>query len=74
MPEVGELSRLISAAVVNQEFRSLLLSNPARALSTGYNGERFQLASQEEQLILSIQASTLVEFAKQITTTGKRGI
>lgn len=74
MPEHGELSRLISAAVVNQEFCSLLLSNPARALAAGYYGERFHLASQEEQLVLSIQAATLAEFAKQLAITGKRGI
>jgi uncharacterized protein (DUF169 family) len=71
MPEFGELSRLVSAAVVNQDFCKLLLSNPAMALTTGYYGERFHLALQEEQLILSIQATTLVEFARQIATTEK---
>jgi hypothetical protein len=74
MPEFGELSRLISAAVVNQEFRSLLLSNPARALAAGYYGERFKLASHEEQLVLSIQAATLAEFAKQLAISRRRGI
>jgi uncharacterized protein (DUF169 family) len=71
MPEFGELSRLVSAAVVNQDFCKLLLSNPAMALTTGYYGERFHLALQEEQLILSIQATTLVEFARQIAITEK---
>jgi hypothetical protein len=72
MREFGGLSRLVSAAVVNQEFCSLLLSNPAVALASGFNGERFQLASHEEQLVLSIQATTLVDFARQIATGQSR--
>jgi uncharacterized protein (DUF169 family) len=72
MPEFGESSRLVSAAVVNQDFCRLLLSNPTMALATGYYGERFHLALQEEQLVLSIQATTLEEFARQIATTENR--
>jgi hypothetical protein len=62
-----ELSRLLSAAVVNQRFCRLLLSNPATALATGYNGESFRLAKEEKDLVLSIQAKTLEDFARQIT-------
>ena len=74
MSEFAELSRLISAAVVNQDFCRLLLSNPASALASGYHGERFHLGTNDEQLVLSIRAKTLVEFAREIATTGSRGL
>ena len=62
-----ELSRLITAAVVNQKFCNLLLTNPAMALATGYNGETFRLATEEQELILSIRATSLADFAMQLT-------
>jgi hypothetical protein len=61
-----ELSRLLSAAVVNKRFCKLLLTNPAIALANGYNGEFFHLAKYEKELVLSIRAKTLEEFASQI--------
>jgi hypothetical protein len=64
-----ELSRLISAAVVNREFCNLLLADPAVALATGYNGEAFHLATEEQELITSIRATSLADFAKQLTTS-----
>ena len=39
----GALSRLMAAAVINQDFRELLLSDPERALAQGYGGEQFPL-------------------------------
>ena len=65
-----ELSRLLTAAVINREFCNLLLANPALAVATGYNGQSFQLASEEEELILSIHATSLADFAAQLTTHG----
>jgi hypothetical protein len=65
------LSRLINAAVVSQEFCNLLLTNPALALATGYNGESFHLASEEQKLIFSIRASSLADFALQLTKNGR---
>jgi hypothetical protein len=62
-----ELSRLISAAVVNREFCNLLLADPAVALATGYNGEAFHLAIEEQELITSIRATSLADFAQQLT-------
>ncbi len=59
----ANISRLITAAVINQGFRKLLLSNPEKALITGYNGESFSLNGREKALILSIQATTLADFA-----------
>jgi hypothetical protein len=70
-PNGKELSRLISAAVVNREFCNLLLADPAVALATGYNGEAFHLATEEQELITSIRATSLADFAKQLTTSRK---
>ncbi len=61
-----ELSRLLTAAVVNQRFCRLLLANPANALACGYNGESFRLESEIEHRVLSIQAKSLAEFASQL--------
>jgi hypothetical protein len=63
----GELSRLLTAAVVNQRFCKLLLANPASALASGYNGESFRLGKEEHDFILSIQAKNLADFARQLT-------
>lgn len=65
-----ELSRLLTAAVVNRDFCNLLLANPAMALATGYNGEPFDLAADEQELIFSIRATTLADFATQLTKNG----
>jgi hypothetical protein len=61
------LSRLLTAAVVNQRFRHLLLTNPETALASGYNGESFSLANEEKDLVLSIHAISLADFATQLT-------
>jgi hypothetical protein len=62
----ANLSRLITAAVINQSFRSLLLSNPEKALTTGFNGEAFRLDRDERELVLSIRATSLSEFAVKV--------
>jgi len=67
LPNGRELSRLINAAVISKEFCRLLLTNPTAALSTGYNGDLFHLTSEERDLILSIHASSLADFAQQLT-------
>jgi hypothetical protein len=61
-----ELSRLLTAAVVNRRFCQLLLSNPETALASGYHGEAFRLGSEEKKRILSIQAQSLADFARQL--------
>jgi len=60
------LNRLISAAVVSPRFCRQLLSDPAAALATGYNGERFALTSEEAHLVSSIRATSLRSFAAQL--------
>ena len=62
-----ELSRLLTAAVVNKKFRKLLLDDPAIALASGFNGEPFRLASEDKNRVLSINAQSLADFATQLT-------
>ena len=66
-----EISRLITAAVVNQGFCQMLLDNPKRALASGFKGETFALETEEQDLIFSIQAASLAEFASQLVNHKK---
>ena len=61
---------VFAAAVVNQRFRRTLLMNPAKAL-LGYGNERFDFTPAERELILSIRAATLEEFADQVQELAK---
>ena len=61
-----EVSRLLTAAVINHSFRSMLLNDPAQAITGGYRGEKFQMGSAETHQVASIHASTLAEFATQL--------
>jgi len=61
-----EISRILTAAVINENFRKLLLANPDKALSAGYRGEPFHLATEERHQLASIRANSLAEFAAQI--------
>ncbi|KAA0272637.1 MAG: hypothetical protein EDM79_11375, partial [Chloroflexi bacterium] len=60
------LSRVFAAAVVNNQFRDLLLENPREALVKGYLGETFSLTPEESDLIASIRADSLSDLAKQV--------
>ena len=60
------LSSVLAAAVVNREFRSMLLQNPNAALENGYMGEPFLLSSEEHSLLTSMQATSLTDLAQQI--------
>jgi hypothetical protein len=68
-----ELSRLISAAVINEKFCRTLLDNPAKALVAGYGGESFHLPSEEKARISSIRATSLADFARQLTQIPESG-
>jgi hypothetical protein len=61
-----EVSRLLTAAVINQSFRRMLLNDSARAIADGYNSERFNMSREETHQVTSIHASTLAEFANQL--------
>lgn len=67
-----EYSRIMTAAVVNERFRKLLLSNPSLALKSGYGGEAFNLESKESERISAIKATSLAEFARQINGCSPR--
>lgn len=60
------LSRMFAAAVVNQQFCHTLLHDPCSAIQNGYLGEIFSLSNAEEDLIISIRASSLSDLAKQV--------
>ncbi len=61
------LSRVFAAAVVNQQFREMLLHDPHTALQKGYMGEAFLLSKEEQELIISIRANTLSELAREVS-------
>jgi len=63
----GEYSRILTAAVINLQFRQLLLSNPGKAIERGYAGESFALAREEKKRVASIRASSLADFASQLS-------
>lgn len=65
--ENSDISRLLAAAVVSRQFCSLLLADPARAISMGFAGEHFSLTAEEYEMVLSARAATLPEFAQQIS-------
>ncbi len=67
-----EYSRILTAAVVNEKFRKLLLTNPGLAIKNGFGGEAFHLGADEANRIASIHVSTLAEFARQMNGTGSR--
>lgn len=67
-----EYSRILTAAVVNEKFRKLLLTNPGMAIKNGFGGEAFHLGVDEANRIAAIRVSTLAEFARQMNGTGSR--
>ena len=62
-----EYSRILTAAVINLQFRQLLLSNPAKAIDAGYRGESFQLAREEKKRVAVIRATIFADFATQLS-------
>jgi hypothetical protein len=61
------LNRVFAAAVVNQQFREMLLRDPLHALQKGYMGETFLLSKEEQELIISIRAESLPDLARQVS-------
>lgn len=64
-----EVTRLLAAAIVNRQFRHILLSDPNQALDRGYQGEKFIFTRNERDLIISIQANSLPELAGQLVSS-----
>lgn len=63
------VSAMLAAAVVSRSFRDLLLRDPEQALKQGYMGKRFALSPEDASLIISLNAGSLGDLAKQITQT-----
>ncbi len=62
-----EYSRILTAAVINMQFRQLLLTNPGKAIEAGYGGEMFTLAREEKRRVAEIRATSLADFASQLS-------
>lgn len=69
----NELNRLLIAALADQRFRKLLLTDPKEALEQGYGCEQFNLTQEEQDILFSIQATTLLDFADQLCSKCKDG-
>lgn len=63
----SEYSRILSAAVINSGFRSMLLQDPVKAVTNGYSGEQFNLNHEDKSRLAGINASSLAEFAAQLS-------
>ncbi len=63
------VSAVFAAAVVSQNFRDLLLKDPEQALKQGYMGRRFGLSPEDASLIVSLNAGSLGDLAKQVVQT-----
>ena len=63
-----ELNRLLSAAVVSKSFRNMLLANPEIAVSSGYQGEKFNLNAEDRNWLFSIRPTSLVDLAANMVT------
>jgi len=63
----SEYSRILSAAVINNHFRQMLLNDPVKAISNGYSGEQFDINSEEKVRLSAIRATSLADFAAQLS-------
>jgi hypothetical protein len=63
------LSSVFAAAVVNQNFREMLLNEPEKALKQGYLGKRFALSQEDASLLVSLNAKSLKDLANQVVRT-----
>jgi hypothetical protein len=64
--ERSGLHRLLAAAIVNSQFREVLLSEPEMALEGGYLGQAFSLTDQEKAVISTVRAKDLTDFAQKV--------
>jgi len=66
------ISSVFAAAVVSRSFCQMLLSNPAQALRDGYMGRSFALGAEDAALLVSINAQSLPDLARQVVNTLKQ--
>lgn len=60
------LHRLFAAAIVSDQFRAKLLSEPEAALTSGYLGQTFTLTDHEQKIIKNVRANNLTDFAQKV--------
>ena len=60
------LHRLFAAAIVSDQFREVLLSEPETALAGGYLGQTFTLTDKERMIIKNVRAKNLTDFAQKV--------
>ena len=63
------ISSLFTAAVVSKGFCEMLLNDPEEALKQGYLGKGFDLSQADASLIVSLNAKSLSDLAKQVVRT-----
>jgi hypothetical protein len=63
-----ELNRMLCAAVVSKSFRNMLLTNPEIAVTSGYQGESFNLSDEDRSWLFSIRPTNLVDLAANLVT------
>lgn len=61
-----EISKILSAAVINKQFRDTLLNYPSIAIERGFDGQNFYLTENEKAVIGSIHATNLTDFSKSL--------
>lgn len=61
-----EISRIMTAAVVNLRFRQALLANPLLAIKNGYGDEHFHLEEEQIKRLANIHAISLEDFAMKV--------
>lgn len=60
------LNQLLCAALVNNQFRDHLLTDPAAAIEAGFLGNRYHLTPNEYQFMVNIHANSLENMAEQV--------
>jgi hypothetical protein len=60
------LPELFAAAVVNQQFRDMLLADPATAIQNGYLGKPFSLTQDQVDILISIRGANIGDYARQV--------
>ena len=64
--DMASINRLLAAAAISSRFRSRLLADPGNALEAGFGGEYFPLSQLTQNLVVSVQASTLPDFVRKL--------
>jgi len=65
--------KLLAAAVINKQFRKQLLTNPEKALESGFAGQQFQIGTETKEKIGMIRANNLSDFANQFSQSFSSG-